>query len=314
MVIIAITVTSFFYIGKNSKVSDTQILSGEIVQKERKHDDHQEYYECNCNEDGCDQCSRTVYTVDWYAVANIGKIHIDSASSYSSSIYNKSDTERYSKIVIGEPASIVCKFKNYIAARPDSVLHNRTVETQYEKIMPNYPGNVYDFYRINRVVMLGNVPINSKDWNDKLSNHMKKWGMQNKGNVILVFTDIKSRGFTQSLKNHWLQGKQNDVVIVFGIEANKIVWNDVFSWTENEIFKLELSDDLGKIKNIENQELVFETINKHMSKFKYRDMEKDFEYLSDSIEPHFIWMPIAYLVSLFLSFFVTTFTKKYYEK
>ncbi len=312
MVIMGAATIACFYIGKNLKISDNQIISGEIIDKTREHGSYIQTYDCNCVDGKCQTCSRTIYTVHWYAVANIAKIEIDSTSSEFSSVYNKDDPERYKNIIIGEPASTTWTFRNYIAATPDSVFHNRTVDPTYAKMMPNYPGKIYDFYRINRVITLGNVPINASDWNQTLAQYMKKWGPQNKGNVILVFTDINNRGFTESLKNHWLQGKQNDVVIVIGLEQNKILWTNVFSWTENETFKLELADSLHDLE-ILNKDSVFSTIDSHMKDFKYRDMGTDFEYLDHMIEPHIIWVPLAYLISILLAIGSIALKRKYFH-
>lgn len=300
MVVMGLATIACFYVGKNFKISDNQIISGEIVDKVREHGFYTETYDCNCVDGKCQTCSRTIYTVEWYAVANIAKIEIDSARSEYRSVYNKADPARYTNIIIGEPASTTRTFRNYIAATPDSVFHNRSVDPLYAKLMPAYPGQVYDFYRINRVLTLGNVPVNASEWNQTLAQHMKKWGYQNKGNVILVFTDIANRGFTESLKNHWLQGKQNDIVVIFGLEQNKILWADVFSWTENETFKLELADSLRNLENL-NKDAVFSTIDSHMKDFKYRDMGTDFEYLDHMVAPHIVWVPLAYLISILLA-------------
>lgn len=310
-VIMGITVVSCFYIGKSAKITDTQIISGEIVEKKRVHDSYQKSYDCNCVDGKCDTCWKTIYTVDWLAIANIGTIEIDSAESESRLVYTRSDPSRYKDVIIGEPASLKGSFRNYVAASSNSMLNNREVDPIYASMMPSYPGNIYDFYRINRVLTIGSVTVNTAEWNKKLADNMKKWGPKNKGNVILIFTDISDRGFAESLKNHWLQGKQNDIVILFGLDKDKILWNTVFSWTENEIFKLELSDKLSEIDSIANSDVIFGKIDEGMSSFKYRDMGTDFEYLDSTIHPNDSWLIIALIAGALFSTFGVVLLRKY---
>lgn len=310
-VLMGVTVTSCFYIGKSAKISDTQIISGEIVDKKREEGSYEKSYDCNCVDGKCQTCWKTIYTIDWYAIANVGKIQIDSVESESRLVYNRADPDRYKQVIIGEPASVKSTFRNYVAASSNSTLNNRSVDPAYEKLMPQYPDNIYDFYRINRVITIGKTIVNPNDWNIKLAHNMKKWGPKNKGNVILIFTDFPNRGFTESLKNHWLQGKQNDVVVVFGLDGEKILWNSVFSWTSNEMFKLEMTDALATIENVTQQDEIFQVIDTHMSKFSYRDMGVDFEYLDATVSPNDFWLVIALFMGTVISMIAVVFKRKH---
>lgn len=316
------TVVSFvmvfgtYHLGVSLKVTDVETISGEIVSKKREHDTYQESYSCNCNNDGCKTCYRTIYTVTWYALANIGRIKIDYDESRSSSVYAVPDTARYKKIQIGEPASLEQEFVNYVKANPDSVFAKRVVDVAHKDSMKDYPSVVYDFYRANRVVNFGTSSQPETEWNKLLAEKHKVWGPKNHANVMLVFTNLEDHLFANSLKNHWLQGKQNDIVLVISTkkdEPDKINWVEIFGWTKSELMKLELKDEIEKLGSISDKEAIINILDKQITEnFKVRNMEEDFEYLRDGIEPPWFWLIYAVLACIFGSFAATA--AKYYAE
>lgn len=102
---------------------------------------------------------------------------------------------------------------------------------------------------------------------------------------MVVLTSEPDRAFGTALRAHWLGGKKNDVVLVLGVpEYPKIAWAEVFSWTDKELFKVELRDALERLDTADPV-LVMDTVEAHVQKGFVRRPMADFEYLSWEIEP-----------------------------
>ncbi len=292
----------FFHTGKYIDSMDYEIYSGEITSKYRDHDSYQQSYDCNCNDGKCQTCYRTIYTVEWVARSNIGNFVIEKDESRSRSIYNRKDPSRYSRIYNGEPVSIEKRFINYVKGVPDSLFNETNFKGEYHYDVPSYP-SVYDFYNINRVFFLGiNNAISIKEWNNILSIYHKEWGYKHYANVILVFTD-KPVGIVQDIRAKWIQGKQNDLIIIVGLEDhNKISWVEAVGWSENNDIKYSVSSDLMDLKEVNDPYVFMKVIDTNIKKgYKYRDMEKDFSHLKELIQPPVWVIVITYLFCLGIS-------------
>lgn len=326
MVVACVAFSVIFFFGKYNQTLDYEIWSGEIVKKERNHGSYVRSYSCNCrsvcsgsgkNEvcsEQCDTCYEDRYTVTWEAISNIGKFTIKSLDSGSSTVYFSPDPQRYSIIQNGDPVSKKVAFTNYVKAVPDSIFHNKVIDEKFKKIIPDYPDKVYDFYHIDRVLDVGvNIPLLSS-WNKSLSSLMCELGYISKANIVIVFVNTSDESYVESLKTSWLNGKKNDVIIVIGMTSYpNIDWVRVFGWSDEELFKLELADEIRNQKKV-NPIGTLDIIKKHVQKsFKYKNMD-DFEYLENEVEPP-IWVIIlAVILSLMISFFTTIFVKNQLRK
>lgn len=299
---LALTVTAstlltvvVYSIGVLSSAYDTEILNGQVTDKKRIHDTYKESYDCKCRtvrsgkEDRrvCKTCYRTHYTVDWNCYTTLNTISIDSRDSTSRSVYLTDDPARFTLIKPGDPVALSHNYINWIKAAPDSLFHAREVT----EVMPSYP-TVYDFYNINRII--GTVP-NSVEWNLKLSNLLRTLGPMKQANVIIIVTPNTNPMYIEYLKSAWLGGKKNDIVLVIGSATYpKIDWVDVMSWTDSQIFKVQLRDDVKALVNID-QDAVLTLIQKHViNSYKRKEM-KDFEYLKEAIEAP-LWVVILSLL------------------
>jgi hypothetical protein len=268
---------------------DVEILNGKITSKEREHGHYEESYDCNCSTDSnghrsCNTCYRDHYTVTWRANSTIGTFDIDHIDRTSRSVYNTPDPSRYTIINVGDPASRTHRFTNYVRAVDRSLFHFSVVDERYINMLPQYPSNIYDIYKIDRVIPVGvNVP-DLRQWNDDLSNMLKDLGPTKQVNASIVFVNA-DQAYLESLRTHWLNGKQNDVVVVVGTkEYPNIDWVGVLSWSDNELFKIELRDAVYVLKTIDRSTML-QTVHQHVAKSFTRKHFEDFDYLKYDVDP-----------------------------
>ncbi len=109
-------------------------------------------------------------------------------------------------------------------------------------------------------------------------------GPQKKSNVIIVSAKTSDQNFENYLKQKWIGGKKNDVIVLFGVsQYPKIDFVRIISWTKEESLKTELKDELYSVGSIDNIEKIVDIIQKNVyNKFVKRDF-KDFEYLKENI-------------------------------
>ena len=121
-----------------------------------------------------------------------------------------------------------------------------------------------------------------------------------------LFVNTPDRNYINALESAWLGGKKNDIIIAVGVtQWPHIDWVEVSSWTKQELFKVQLRDDLQALGDVDRAQFMA-LINKHTTETFVRRSMKDFEYLSDEIEPA-LWVIIlatvlGVLASLGLSY------------
>lgn len=288
-----------YWAGLYAQTADTEILNGEVTGKQRIHDSYVRTYECMCSTDSkgnrsCSTCTEDHYTVEWKCNTNLGGIRIDYKDSTWRSVYNTPDPQRYTIIRNGDPVAVEHSFTNYVKAVPDSLFHN--VDThKFEKLIPTYPDDVFDFYRINRAFAMGVAVPDLADWNQDISLMLRKLGPQRQANVIVVFANTADQSYLYALEGKWIGGKKNDIIVVLGVtQYPKIDWVGVSSWTDKALFKVQLRDDIMALGNVDRAQIIQAIDKNTMATFKRKSM-KDFEYLKHQIEPP-TWVLILALV------------------
>lgn len=319
-VFVALSVSSIVYaLGVFSQIHDVEILNGEVVSKTRKHGHYERSYDCNCHQtcSGSGQsrsCSRTCstcyedrYTVVWTSHTTLGDYEIDSLDSGSKSVYNKPDPDFYSKINKGDPVARRHSFINYVKAAPDSLFHKTYFNKEALSLVPEYPDAVYGYYSLNRVLSIGVSIPDLTAWNLDVSNMLKTLGPVKQANVILVFVKDKDQSFVHAIEGKWIGGKKNDIIVVVGTSAfPKIDWVHVSSWTDSEIFKVKLRDDLVALQNVDRARFIDAITKNTLASFERKRME-DFEHLKYKSEPStfilFLAVALSVITSLSLSFY-----------
>jgi hypothetical protein len=317
-------VVGLFYIGVVSKTDDVQILNGEVTSKERIHDTYTESYQCNCrtvysgsgnnrtSREECDTCYRTHYTVDWGCKTTIGPVTISHEDSTNDNVYDLPDPPRYLIIQKGDPVSKSESYTNWIRAVPDSIFKPlQTAQvTKYAGKIPPYPEQIYDIYRIDRVFGVGISIPDIKEWNSKLSNALRTMGPVKQANAIVVLTSEPDAMYAEALRDSWVNGKKNDIVVVMGISSfdRPANWVKILALTKENIFQVHLRDRLMDLPNITSDNVINTLQDETMKTFKRKRM-KEFEYLKNEILPStgfvltmFILVCIINIVLFFINF------------
>jgi hypothetical protein len=320
----ALILTGAFYAGKGAKTSDTEIWNGQVTSKERVHGSYVESYQCHCHtvysgsgknrssHTECDTCYRDHYTVKWDCDSTIGSFRIDSADWTSRAVYLLPDPARYTIIQKGDPVSRTHNYTNYIKAVPDSLFRpaSSDLKAKYKDQIPPYPINIYDYYKVDRVIPVGvNIP-NIREWNDKLSDALKTLGPLKQANAVIVITANSDPNYFFALQDAWLNGKKNDIVVVIGAPdfPHKASWVRIMALTQHDIFQVKLRDDLEALDELTVDNVIKVLTEETTSTFQRKRM-RDFAYLDGEIDPPdwVMWLTgilvvIGYAVSWFLVF------------
>ncbi len=291
-----LVVTAGWALGRYAQMHDVEILNGQVTGKYSERVSCEHSYSCNCREscttrsDGSRSCSTTCstcyehsYDVDWKLRTTLSDIEIDRVNRQGTQ-----EPPRYSRAQVGDPVAQSHFYQNYIKAAPDS-LFNAVAEkqalAQFKDKVPAYPSTVYDYHYVNRVIPVGVAVPELSAWNQDLANSLRVLGPSKQVNVVVVMTAESDPQFATALNAAWLGGKKNDVVVVLGTPRfPDLAWARVLSWTDKEVFKVQLRDALLDLKTVQ-RETVLPTVVKHIEQgFKRRPMA-DFEYLAHQVEP-----------------------------
>jgi hypothetical protein len=158
---------------------------------------------------------------------------------------------------------------------------------------------------MDRIVTVGNVQLSNPGYwnrelgrlNDRLSNKQ--------ANVVIVLANNQPQEYAYALEQHWIGGRENDVVVIIGTKGSTIEWSYIMTWSKSELLRVTLRNQLLELGSIGNMHEVLSLIEDNTKKlFVFRPMS-DFEYLKSSITPttgQWTWsMIIGLLISLGLS-------------
>ncbi len=276
--------------------TDHELWNGRITGKSRDRVSCRHSYQCNCRQvcsgsgksesctTVCDTCYEHSYDIAWNIQASTGEsLEIDGVSRQGLVM-----PPRWGAAFIGEPWSSSHSFTNYILANPDSVLLGGKGDLErFHDLLPTYPVNVFDYYRATHVINAGGVPV--ADWPSWvwLMNEINgDLGVQKQVNITLLFVKTGDPKYTLALKDKWLGGKKNDVIIVIGsLDGNKIEFADVVSWSPAELFKVTLKDNITALGFLSRRDAIADTIRAEIGgKFERMHM-KDYHYLVRSYQP-----------------------------
>jgi hypothetical protein len=306
-VISAVIISTAFFIGKGSRTMDTEVWNGTITQKERIQGTYEEAYSCHCRQscsgsgknrscqEVCDTCYRTHYTVTWKANSTLGTFQIDHEDSTSRLVYMTPDPGLYTRTTLGEPCAETHGYTNYIKAVPESLFRpsSESMRLQFAKMIPSYPQSFYGIWRLDRVIPVGVKVPNVADWNRKLADVLRELGPKKQANAIIVLVNTTNPDYAFALRDAWIGGKKNDIVVIIGVTQfpQKADWVRVLAMTDNEMFRVKLRDDLMALDTLTPDNVVNALRTDTLALFKRKPM-KDFEYLDSEIDPP-LWVNVT---------------------
>jgi hypothetical protein len=314
-------VVAGYYGGKYSMTADQEVLSGQLVSKSRDKVSCSHSYRCNCvttyrtdskgvttSSETCQTCYDHPYDVNWNLDTTLGEIRVDRVNRQGTD-----EPPRWTRAAMGDPVAQTHGFTNYIKGAPNS-LFNALVEKQalarYHQTVPEYPLNVFDYHYLNRVLATGvNVP-DLAAWNQELALRLRSLGPSKQVNLVVVFTKESSPAYADALRVKWLGGKKNDVIVVLGTPAYpKLEWARVISWTDKELFKVQLRDELQALKEVERT-VVFDILERNVKATFVRKPMKDFEYLENEIQPPGWLLAVLFVLSTISSVGASVFFRR----
>jgi hypothetical protein len=284
--------------GWYANVRDVNVLNGFVTSKTKDRVSCSHPYPCNCRKSGksthCDTCYLHPYDWDWVLHTNIKRdVVIDRID-----MQGVREPGRYTKAQVGDAVALTDTYINYLKPSEHSLFNDSKLLNKYSDRVPEYPGKVYDYHYVDRV-LTDKVALPEQDkWNQALANMVKELGDRYQVNTIVLFTSVPEQDYYNAVRQKWLGGKKNDVILIIGTpNFPDIDWVRTLSWTDNELFKVELQDDVYDLKKVTTPEPVMTQLHDHIAKNFVRKEMKDFDYLKDEVSPEPEW----YLVALFMA-------------
>lgn len=305
--IIAVVIILIGYgVGMWSEVVDTEIRNGAVTSKERDTVSCSHSYQCRCKpvtscsgsgssrscstSQSCDTCYEHSFDYNWVVHTNIPyDFEIDRVDRQGSD-----EPPRWSSVKVGDPVSDKFSYTNYVKGAKHSLYNKNMHSISLIDKVPEYPSTIHDYYHVNRVIGVG-VPV-TPEWNNKLQTTLSTLGPKYQVNAIVVLTTYGD-DFDAALEAKWNGAKKNDVVMIFHLDNAtdknlKTVY--VSSWTDKNIFKVELRDSLFGLGAFD-MDKVLSTFTEQITKNWKRKEMKDFSYLTAEIELE-TWVILLILV------------------
>lgn len=307
LIVTSIIVAIVYWAGIYGETADAQILNGRVTSKAMERVSCRHDYDCNCRTECsgsgesrscstvCDTCYEHSYDQDWDVLTTIGTWTIDPIDRQG-----LKEPPRWTQVKMNEPVSKRVPYVNYVKAVPESLFNFNLAQIEkFKNDIPAYPLNVYDYYKLDRVIVLGGQkPLTIKEygeWKNDFSNMLGQIGPSKQVNGVLVFTSQSSSMYAKALQASWLNGKKNDVIIVMGVpEYPKVSWVSVFGWSKNDLFNVKLRDALLEIGEVDRIKML-PVIRENIEKYFVRRPMAEYEYLKDQIEPP-LWVSALAIV------------------
>ena len=304
----------------SSNTSDQEIWNGYVTGKKKEYVSCSHSYDCHCHTSQscsgagknrtcfpqrvCDTCYEHTNDWDWEVYTSLQETHdisrIDRRGSF--------EPPRWTAVEIGEPVASLHSYTNYIKAAPNTLFRHQGLTEKYKKFIPEYPDHIYDYYRIDRLVLVNGAQVADREvWNQKLSEINARLGHDKQANMIVVLVKDLPEDFYYALEEAWIGGKKNDIVLVVGFNSQLTPqWSVVMAWTTKELFKIKLRDHVMDLPKLTSAS-VATILRGDVTQFYQRKPMADFDYLRASITPSTTQWVVSLLFGLLAAFGLTYF-------
>lgn len=316
-VVAALVVVCIYY----KDMGDTAVINGQITDKKQVRVSCSHSYECNCyyttscsgsgtsrscsTTKHCSTCYEHSNDWDWDVFSTVGNFSIDRIDRQG-----KREPPRWTLVQIGEPAANTVSYLNYVKAAPQSLFAMNQLEddkVKFAGMFPQYP-QIYDYYRINRIMQIGVQYPQAQKLNDNLNMALRSMGAAKQVNINVIFVKTTDTQYRYALERAWLGGKKNDVTVMIGMDST-----GAFSWVDTMTFGKNAGNELTAVvmrdrikalaaaQQFGNADLLSNEIVATINKEFHRKEMKDYEYLKDDYSPSqtaIIWFIIIQMVVL----------------
>lgn len=315
LLIQSILMSAVYFGSMYGKGLDTQILNGQVTDKSSERVSCSHSYSCNCSDicsgsgssrsctKVCSTCYEHSYDIDWVVRSTVGSTEIDRIDRQGTR-----EPARWTAVYVGQPFAKESSYYNYIKASPFSIFNRKEMESKIE--VPDYP-EVYDYYKINRVLDFKSDFKHDGLLNALLNEQMKTLGNEKKVNLVVIFHS-QDQFFVEAYKNKNLGGKINDVTVMIKIDKDGVFKAvDVFSWSKQDIVNVKIRDALLDVGKYDVEGITRAIASNIKTSYDHRSI-KEFEYLDAEVElPD--WAVWFLLVFGTLFPFASAFVAKKYE-
>lgn len=256
----------------------------------------------------------------WEATDNLGKIHSISENKYNELVLlwnNESKIELNRNInyhfgcgVDGD--AFITKIKNdslkYIVPFikkhvyenrvqcSDNIFNFQEIDSSDKRLYGLYEYPPENTFNYNPILGVNNLEASKRlsKWNGKL-------GLHKRCHLLICVFKNKSNIAATKQESYWKGGNKNEVVLCIGVDNdNKISWTYVFSWTDNQLLKIELRDEILAMNNFDLIKIVDHFGNKvSKSKGWIKKSFKEFSYIN--VEPTHTTIIITFIITLILT-------------
>lgn len=202
------------------------------------------------------------------------------------------------------PCSYMVTYINYVKAT-ESIYKMKGQKPYVVSAYPEIQSTPYGKIGVTRV--LGDNPPNLR-WAvlvDSLLDQELTWLGPKRQCNILIYLTKHPQEFYGSIKEKWINGKKNDIVIIIGGEIQHPDWVRIMDWSETANFDINLRDNIMNNPAIVDPfkfvKIITSTIDSPTCGFTRRPME-EMRYLLSEI--HLQWWAWA-LVLLFLMIIIS---------
>lgn len=297
------------YFSQLNDLDDVEILNSVVTSKTKDKVSCSHTYPCNCRpvcrssgkstscSTVCSICHEHSYDIDWNVRNEIGSVFTINRIDRR----GLDEPPRWTSVQMGEPTAETHHYQNYIKADPNSLFKKEMDEQQLKKF-PIYPSNIYDYYKLNRVIQ----DKNYVNWNKELSELNSRIGKSKQANLIIILSS-KNSNYADDLEVAWTGAKKNDIVLLLGTDGQSINWSRVVGIGVNEELKVFLRNEVVTYGKLDMGILpVIEKLI--LDKFKRIPVSK-FEYLKENYKPS----KTAWIISLLITI-ASSLSLSYYFK
>lgn len=288
-----------YSLGMMHEMSSTEVLNGEVTGKEKLRVSCEHSYPCNCTTHcsgtgssrscytTCQTCHLHSYDISWRVYTNLENFDFDVDRLSSQGL---EEPPRWTKVEKGQPVAMTHRYTWYVKAAKNTLFNTQGgVVEKFASLLPEYPKRVYDYHYLDRVLAVGVKVPDLKDWNEQLALALRELGPKRQANVVVVLANTADQLYLEALRAKWLGGEKNDVVVVLGTpEYPAIAWAGVITWSDSELFKVKLRDDLASLREARVDEVIPVIKADVLAGFKRKE-NRDFEYLKKDVKPP-VWV------------------------
>jgi len=297
----AVATAGFFYV-RYKALEEPEYWNGAIILKSHGAegcchctevcstctDSKGESYDCNCH-DVCDHAQDYWWGLSLFTGDRIMIKHCESNPA--------AVPAAWANAKMLEPASAAHKYRNYLKADPDSLLH-RSAPEAYRREIPPFP-HLYGYYKVDKVVAHGlKVP---PQWNEGVKKINADISDLKQVDLVMVFTWRSDPAWADALKAEWLYGPKNALIVVAGVpDGETLSWVRVVTISRVPDLEVSLREGLtGRRLSDYKPALAF--LRREVEGRFQRTPMAEYEYLASAASPPWSWLIGLYVVTAALT-------------